>query len=108
MSRTELKAQREGREELELLREAQRAVGALRPVALPSLEAAHAVLARGVAIVVHHEEDVALHPAVRLRGVVVGAVDVQVIVDADCHGVFPMPKPDGRERKDEGETEEKR
>ena len=104
VSRAEFEAQREGREELELLGEAQGAVGALWPVALPALEASHAVLAGGVAVMVHHEEDVALHPTVRLRGVVVWAVDVQVVVDTDRHGVLPMPKPERRG----GERERKR
>lgn len=92
-ARSELKAKREGGEELELLGELERSVGALGPVALPALEALHAVVAGGVAVVVDHEEDVALHALQGERVLVVGAVDVQVVVDGHLHGVLPMEKP---------------
>lgn len=93
VSGPELEAQREGREELELLGEPERPVGAAGPVALPALEAAQPVLTGSVALVVDHEEDVALHAAVVGRALVVGAVDVQVVVDVHRHPVFPVPEP---------------
>lgn len=98
MSGPELKAQREGSEELELLREAQGSVGTAGAVALPALEAAHPVLAGGVALVVDHEQDVALHAPVGRGTLVVRAVDVQIVVDVHCHPVLPVPEP-ARQRK---------
>jgi len=89
----ELEAQAEGREELELLREAQRPVGPAGPVALPALEAAHPVLAGSVALVVDHEQDVALHAPVGRRALVVRTVDVQVVVDVHRHPVLAVPEP---------------
>lgn len=60
------------------------------PVALPALEAQLGVAA-AVATVADHVEDVLLgHGALQrppLGGVVVRAVDVQVVVDADLHRV---------------------
>lgn len=93
MSGSELEAQGEGREELELLREAQGSVGTAGTVALPALEAAHPVLAGSVALVVDHEQNVALHAPVRRRALVVGTVDVQVVVDVDRHPVLAVPEP---------------
>lgn len=81
MPRPELKAQGERGEELKLLREAQRPIWTARTVALPALEAAHPVLTGGVALVVDHEEDVALHAPVGWRTIVEGTVDVQVVVN---------------------------
>lgn len=98
VSRPELEAQGEGREELELLREAQGPVGTAGAVALPALEASHPVLAGGVALVVDHEQDVALHAAVGWRPLVVGTVNVQVVVDVHRHPVLSMPEP-GRHRR---------
>lgn len=88
----ELEAQGEGGEELELLREAQGSVRTAGPVALPALEAAHPVLAGGVALVVDHEEDVALHASVGRGTLVERTVDVQVVVDVDRHPVLPVPE----------------
>lgn len=71
-------------------------MGRVGPVALPALEAQLGV-AGVVAAVVDHVEDVLLgndalqRPA--LTAVVVRAVDVQVVVDADLHGVALPPKP---------------
>lgn len=93
MSRPELKAQGEGSEELELLREAQGPVGAAGTVALPALEATHPVLAGSVALVVDHEQDVALHAPVGRKALVVRAVDVQVVVNVHCHPVLSVPEP---------------
>lgn len=98
VSGAELEAERERREELEFLREAQRPVGVLRPVTLPAFKAPHAVFAGGVALVVNHEEDVALHPAGRLRLLVVRTVHVQIVVDVHGDGVFSVPKPADRAR----------
>lgn len=92
-ARSELKAQGEGSEELELLREAQGSVGTAGAVALPALEAAHPVLAGGVALLVDHEEDVALHAPVGRRALVVRTVDVQVVVDVHRHPVLSVPEP---------------
>lgn len=94
----ELEAQREGSEELELLGELERAIGRQRPVALPPLEAFGRVVARAVAVVVDHVEDVALGALVRHRARVVRTVDVQVVVDADVDVVVAPVKPD-RERE---------
>lgn len=93
VSRPELEAQAEGREELELLGELERSVGALRPVALPAFEAFAPVVAGGVAVVVHHVQDVVLHALCRQRHLVVGAVDVQVVVDGHLHRVLATHKP---------------
>lgn len=98
VSRPELEAQGEGREELELLGEAQGSVRTAGAVALPALEASHPVLAGGVALVVDHEQDVALHAAVGWRPLVIGTVDVQVVVDVHRHPVLSMPEP-GRHRR---------
>lgn len=99
VSRPELEAQGEGREELELLGEAQGSVGTAGAVALPALEASHPVLAGGVALMVDHEQDVALHAAVGRRSLVIGTVDVQVVVDVHRHPVFSMPEPGGARHK---------
>lgn len=93
VSGAELEAERERRKELELLREAQRAVDVLRPVTLPAFEPPHAVFAGDVAFVVYHEQDVALHPARRLRLLVVRTVHVQVVVDVHGDGVLSVPEP---------------
>lgn len=61
-ARSELEAQGKGGEELELLRELERPVGRVRPVALPALETLGGVVTRAVAVVVDHVEDVALGP----------------------------------------------
>lgn len=99
VSGSELEAERERCEELELLGEAQRAICVLRPVALPAFETPHAVFTAGVAFVVHHEEDVALHPAGRLRLLVVRTEDVQIVVDVHGDGVIPVPEPRERRRR---------
>lgn len=71
-------------------------MGRVRPVALPAFEAQLGVTGE-VAAVVDHVEDVLLgddalkRPA--LTGVVVWAVDVQVVVDTDLDGVALPPKP---------------
>jgi len=93
LAHVELVAQREGAVALELLRELDGGVRRVRPVALPALEAQLGV-AGAVAAVADHVEDVLLgHGALQrpaLAGVVVRAVDVQVVVDADLHRVsFP-------------------
>lgn len=98
VSRPELEPQGEWREELELLGEAQGSVGTAGAVALPALEASHPVLAGGVALMVDHEQDVALHAAVGWRTLVIGTVDVQVVVDVHRHPVLSMPEP-GRHRR---------
>lgn len=89
----ELEAQREGSEELELLREAQGPVWTSGTVAFPAFEATHPVLARSVALVVDHEQDVALHAAVGRKALVERTVNVQIVVDVHRHPVFSMPEP---------------
>lgn len=87
LSHVELVAQREGAVALELLRELDGGVGRVGPVALPPLEAKLGV-AGPVAPVVDHVEDVLLTRAHHALAVVVmRAVDVQVVVDVDLHGV---------------------
>lgn len=93
MSRPELKAQGEGGEELELLREAQGSVRTAGTVALPALEATHPVLAGSVALVVDHKQDVALHAPVGRRTLVVRTVDVQIVINVHCHPVLSVPEP---------------
>ena len=88
VARAELEAQREGREELELLGELERAPGRRGPVALPALEAALPVVAGGVAFAVDHVQHLVLHAlGRRQRCSVVRAVNVQVVVDAHLYGV---------------------
>lgn len=93
VSRPELEAQREGGKELELLREAQGSVRTGGTVAFPALKATHSVLAGCVALVVDHEEDVALHAAVGWWTLVVGTVDIQVVIDVHRHPVLAVPEP---------------
>lgn len=100
VSGAELEAKREGGEELEFLGESERPVWTLRPVALPALKAPHPVLTAQIAVVVDHEEDVALHAAVGLRALVVRAINVQIVIDVDRHGVFSMPKPGNTQNTD--------
>lgn len=86
-------AQGERGEELELLRELERSVRREGPVALPALEALGGVVARAVAVVVHHVEDVALRPLVRDGVHVVRTVDVEVIVYAHIDVVIAPVEP---------------
>ena len=65
----------------------------MRPVALPALEALGGVVARAVAVVVDHVQDVALGPLHRHRVLVVGTVHVQVVVDADVDVVVAAVEP---------------
>lgn len=92
VARPELEAEAERREQLELLGELERAVGALRPVTLPAFEAFAAVVAGGEAVVVDHEQHVSLH-LLRLRPVVVRAVNVQVVVNGHLHRVLASMEP---------------
>lgn len=96
LAHVELVAQREGAVPLELLRELDLSVRRVGPVALPALEALLGV-ARAVAAVADHVKDVLLgHGALQRppRGrVVMRAVDVQVVVDADLHRVALPPQP---------------
>lgn len=94
----ELEAQRERREELELLGELQRSVRRQGPVALPALEALGGVVARAVAVVVHHVEHVALGPVVGHRAGVVRTVHIEVVVDADVDVVISPVKSGGNKR----------
>ncbi len=90
LAHVELVAQREGAEALELFRELDGSVRHVGPVALPALEAQLGV-AGAVAEVADHVKDVLLcHGALQrppLAGVIVWAVDVQVVIDADLHRV---------------------
>lgn len=92
MARPELEAQGEGGEELKLLGEAQGPVRATGPVTLPAFETPHAVLAGGVALMVHHKQDVTLHPAMGGWPLVEGTVYVQIVVNVDRDSVLAMPE----------------
>lgn len=81
-ARSELEAQGKGSEELELLWELERPVRGVRPVAFPALEALRGVVARAVAIVVDHVEDIALRSLLRHCVFIVRTVDIQVVVYA--------------------------
>lgn len=98
-ARSELKAQGEGSEELELLRELERSVRRVRPIALPAFEAFGGVVARAVAIVVDHVEDVALGPLERHWLFVVRTVDIQVVVYAHVDVVVPTMEPGFKHRR---------
>lgn len=65
----------------------------MRPVALPTLEAFGCVITGAVAIVVHHVEDIALCPLLRHGVLIVWAVDVKVVVNADVDVVVSTVKP---------------
>lgn len=65
----------------------------MRPVALPAFETLCCVVARTVAVVVDHVEDVALRPLLRDRVHVVGTVYVQIIVDAYVDVVVSSVEP---------------
>lgn len=103
LAHVELVAQREGAVPLELLRELDGSVRGVRPVALPALEALLGV-AHAVAAVADHVKDVLLgHGALQRppRGdVVMWAVDVQVVIDADLHRVPLPPQPEITHRAD--------
>lgn len=79
---------------MELLGELEGPVGGVWPVTLPALEALGRVVAGAVAVVVDHVEDVALGPFLRDRVLVVRAVDVQVVVDADIDVVVSAVEPE--------------
>lgn len=72
----------------------------MRPVALPALEALGGVVARAVAVVVDHVEDIALGALLGHRVFIVGTVDIQVVVYAHVDvvvstvelGVGPVPE----------------
>lgn len=99
MSWPEFEAQAEGCEQLELLWELERAAGALRPVALPALEALPVVVAAGVAIIVHHVQHVVFHALGWFWDLVVRTVDVQVVIDGHLHSVVAMEKPVEKENR---------
>ena len=90
VSHVELVAQGEGAVALELLGELDGRVGGVRPVALPALEAQLRV-AGAVAAVTDHVEHVLLGGA-PLAGVVVRAVDVQVVINIHLHRVAFSPQ----------------
>ena len=96
MAHVELVAQREGAVALKLLGELDGRVGRMRPVAFPPLEAQLRV-AGAVAAVADHVEHVLLGHGALWRppldaGVIVRAVDVQVVVDAHLHRVALPPQ----------------
>lgn len=93
VSGAELEPERKRCKELEFFREAQRPVDVLWPVTLPAFKTPHAVFTGHVAIVVNHEKDVTLHPAGRLRLLVVWTVDIQIVIDVHGNGVLSVPKP---------------
>lgn len=70
----------------------------MRPVTLPPLEPFGRVVAGTVAVKVHHVEDIALRLLFRDGVLVVGAEDVQVVVDTDVDVVVaPLEPVGGRE-----------
>ena len=70
----------------------------MRPVTLPPLEPFGRVVAGTVAVKVHHVEDIALRLLFWDGVLVVGAEDVQVVVDADVDVVVaPLEPVGGRE-----------
>lgn len=100
VSGPKLEAQAEGREQLELLGELERSVGALRSVALPAFEALPVVVAGRVAVVIHHVQHVVLHALGGTRHLVVRTVDVQVVVDRHLHRVLAPKEPEEKEQND--------
>ncbi len=94
-ARPELEAQRERCEELELLGELERAVGRVRPVALPALEAFGRVVTRAVAVVVDHVEHIALGSLLRDRVLIVRTVHIQVVIYTDVDVIVSTVKPAG-------------
>lgn len=87
LSNVELVAQRESAVALELLRELDGRVGGMRAVTLPSLEAQLGV-AGPVTTVADHVEDILLTGAHHTLAVVVmGAVDVQIVINVHLHCV---------------------
>lgn len=89
---SELETQRERGEELKLLRELERPVGRVGPIALPAFEARRCVVTRAVAVVVDHVQHVALGPLLRHGVHVVWTVDIQVVVDAHVKVVVTSVK----------------
>ncbi len=73
----------------------------MRSVALPAFEALGGVVARAVAIIVNHVEDIALRPLLRHCVFVVRTVDIQVVIYAHVNVVVPTMEPSVK-------TEEKR
>lgn len=90
---TKFETQWEWCEELKLLGELQGPVGRVRPVALPALETFRRGVARTVAVVVDHIEDVAFRPLLRDRVHVVGTVYVQIIINAYVDVVVSSDEP---------------
>lgn len=96
LSLTKLLSQRERSKTLELLGELLRGVGGERVAALPAHLVVRLGLAGFVVLALHHVEHVALgvqqgHLALG----VVGADDVQVVVELHLHGVVVQVKPEG-------------
>lgn len=75
----------------------------MRPVALPTFEALGGVVARAVAIIVDHVEDVSFCPLLRHRVFIVRTVDIQVVVYAHVDVVVPSMEPvcNRREKREE-------
>lgn len=92
-ARSKLKAQRERREELKLLGELERAVGRVRSVTLPAFEAFGRVIARAVAVIVHHVENVTLRPLLRHRVFIVRAVHVQIVINTHVDVIVSTLEP---------------
>lgn len=102
-ARSELKAQGEGSEELELLWKLERSIGWVWPVALPTFEALGSVVTRAVAIIVNHVENIALRPLLRHWVLVVRTVDIQIVVYAHVNVVVPTMKPGCKTETRQGE-----
>lgn len=72
----------------------------MRPVALPAFETLRGVVARAVAIVVNHVEDIAFRPLLRHCVFVVRTVDIQVVVYAHVDVVVPTMEPAIKQKRD--------
>lgn len=102
LSLSELLSQGEGSKTLEFLREFLRSVRCKRPRALPAELVKGVRLADFVVLLLHHVEHIALscmwwHLAVG----VVGADDVQIVINTHFHCVLIPQKAAGRQRKEE-------
>lgn len=85
---------------MELLRELERPVWRVRSVALPALEALRGVVARAVAIVVDHVEDIALRSVLRHGVFIVRTVDIQVVIYAHIDVVVTTMEPGNKTEED--------
>lgn len=93
MSRTKLKPQREWRKQLEFFRKLQWSIRGIWTIAFPSFEPLLPMVTGGMAIIIYHIKYVTLHPVCWERNFIMGAVNIQVIIDAHIHSVVTMMEP---------------